>query len=202
MMEVKAITVIGAGTMGRGIACVAAQGGYRTVLEDVSASILEQALAWIQESLDEGVARGKLTKKQRDAAIRLIRTSRSVDESIREADMVIEATPDEMETKLEIFTLLDKFARPGAILASTTSSLSVSEIATITFRAEHCVGMHFFDPAPKMKPLEVVRALETSDETIFACVEVGRRMGKEVVVVTESPDLLRAASTPASTTTP
>jgi len=107
-----------------------------------------------------------------------------------------------METKLEIFTLLDKFARPGAILASTTSSLSVSEIATITFRAEHCVGMHFFDPVPKMKPLEVVRALETSDETIFACVEVGRRMGKEVVVVTESPDLLRAASTPASTTTP
>jgi 3-hydroxybutyryl-CoA dehydrogenase len=182
--------------MGRGIACLAAKGGYRTVLEDVSASILEQALAWIQESHDEGIARRKLTGKQRDAAIGLIQTSRSVDESIREADMVIEATPDEMETKLEIFTLLDKFARPGAILASTTSSLSVSEIATITFRAEHCVGMHFFDPVPKTKLLEVVRALETSDETIFACVEVGRRMGKEVVVVTESPDLSRTASTP------
>ena len=201
-MEVKTITVIGAATMGRGIACVAAQGGYRTVLEDVSASILEQALAWIQESLDEGVARRKLTGTQRDAAIGLIRTSRSVDESIREADMVIEATPEEMETKLEIFTLLDKFARPGAILASTTSSLSVSEIATITFRAEHCVGMRFFIPVPNSKLLEVVRALETSEETIFACTEVGRRMGKEVVVVTESPDLLRAASTPASTSTP
>ena len=201
-MEVKTITVLGAGPMGRGIACVAAQGGYRTVLEDISASVLEEALAWIQESLDEGVARRKLTGNQRDAAIGLIRTSRSVDESIREADMVIEATPEEMETKLEIFTLLDKFARPGAILASTTSSLAVSEIATITFRAEHCVGMHFFIPVPNTKLLEVVRALETSDETIFACTEVGRRMGKEVVVVTESPELLRAASTPASTSTP
>jgi len=120
-MEVKTITVIGAGTMGRGIACMAAQGGYHTVLEDLSAGTLEQALAWIQARLDEGVARRKLTGKQRDAAIGLIRTSRSVDESIREADMVIEATPEEMETKLEIFTLLDKFARPGAILASTTS---------------------------------------------------------------------------------
>jgi 3-hydroxybutyryl-CoA dehydrogenase len=189
-MEVKTITVIGAGTMGRGIACVSAQGGYHTVLEDVSASILEQALAWIRQSLDEGVNRGKLTAEQRDSAIGLIRTSRSVDESIREADMVIEAVPEEMETKLEIFTLLDKFAKPGAILASNTSSLSVTEMATITFRADHCVGMHFFNPVPKMKLLEVVRALETSDETIAACVEVGRRMGKEVVVVRESPGFI------------
>jgi 3-hydroxybutyryl-CoA dehydrogenase len=189
-MDVKTITVIGAGTMGRGIACVAAQGGYSTVLEDVSANILEQALAWIRQSLDEGVNRGKLTAEQRDSAMGLIRTSRSVDESIREADMVIEAVPEEMETKLEIFTLLDKFAKPGAILASNTSSLSVTEMATITFRADHCVGMHFFNPVPKMKLLEVVRALETSGETIAACVEVGRRMGKEVVVVRESPGFI------------
>lgn len=201
-MEVKTITVIGAGPMGRGIACVSAQGGYRTILEDVSANILEQALDWIRQNLEEGVVREKLSAEQRDAAIGLIRTSRSVDESIREADLVIEAVTDEMETKLEIFTLLDKFARPGAILASTTSSLSVSEIATITFRAEHCVGMRFFIPVPNSKLLEVVRALETSDQTIFDCTEVGQRMGKEVVVVTESPDLLRAASTPASTSTP
>jgi 3-hydroxybutyryl-CoA dehydrogenase len=189
-MDVRTITVIGAGTMGRGIACVAAQGGYRTVLEDVSANILEQALAWIRESLEEGVTRGRLTGGQRDAAIALIRTSRSVDESIREADLIIEAVTEEMETKLEIFTLLDKFAKPGAILASNTSSLSITEMATITFRAENCVGMHFFDPVPKMKLLEVVRALETSDETISACTEVGRRMGKEVVVVRESPGFI------------
>jgi 3-hydroxybutyryl-CoA dehydrogenase len=195
-MDVKAITVIGAGSMGRGIACAAARGGYRTILEDVSADVLGQALAWIRESLDEGVTRGKLTAEQRDAASDLIRISRSVDESIREADLIIEAVPEEMETKLEIFTLLDKFAKPGAILASTTSSLSVSEIATITFRTEHCVGMHFFDSAPKMNLLEVVRALETSDETISACIEVGRRMGKEVAVIRESPDLSQAAIMP------
>ena len=195
-MKVKTITVIGAGPMGRGIACVSAQAGYRTVLEDVSANIIEEALDWIRQSLEEDVARGKLTVEQRDAAIGLIRTSRSVDESIREADLVIEAVADEMETKLEIFTILDKFAKPGAILASTTSSLSVSEIAAITFRSEHCVGMHFFIPVPNTKLLEVVRALETSDETIAACTEVGRRIGKEVVVVTEAPDLLRAATTP------
>ncbi len=195
-MDVKTITVIGAGTMGRNIAYVAAQGGYRTVLEDVSASVLEEAVAWIRESLDEAVFCGTLTAEQRDFAAGLIRTSRSVDESIREADLVIEATPDEMETKLEIFTLLDKFAKPGAILASTTTLLSVTEIATITFRAEHCVGMHFFNPMPNMNVLEVVRALETSDETISACIEVGRRMGEEVVVVREPADLSHSASVP------
>ncbi len=189
-MEVKAITVIGAGTMGRGIACVAAQGGYRTILEDVSANALEQALAWIHQSLEEGVNRGKLAAGQRDSAMASLATSRSIDEAIREADLVIEAVPEEMEAKLEIFTVLDKFAKPGAILASNTSSLSVTEIAAITFRAEHCVGMHFFNPVPKMKLLEVVRALETSDETIAACSEVGRRMGKEVVVVRESPGFI------------
>src|SRR3984885_4445216 len=92
-----------------------------------------------------------------------------------------------MEVKLEIFTIFDKFARPGAILASNTSSLSITEMATITFRTENCVGMHFFNPVPKMKLLEIVRALETSDETVAACAEVGRRMGKEVVIVRESP---------------
>jgi len=189
-MDIRTVTVIGAGTMGRGIACVAAQGGYRTVLEDVSADVLEQALGWIRQSLEEGVTRGKLSSSQRDAALGLISTSRSVDESIREADLVIEAVPEEMETKLEIFTLLDKFAKPGAILASNTSSLSITEMAAITFRAEHCVGMHFFNPVPKMKLLEVVRALETSDETIAACAEAGRRMGKEVIVVRESPGFI------------
>ena len=108
----------------------------------------------------------------------------------READLLIEAVPEEMEMKLEIFTIFDKFAKPGAILASNTSSLSITEIAAITFRAENCIGMHFFNPAPKMKLLEIVRALETSDATLEACVEVGRRMGKEVVVMRESPGFI------------
>ncbi len=189
-MEVRTIAVIGAGTMGRGIAYAAAIGGYRTILEDVSERMLEQGLESIRQSLDEGLERGKVTPAQKAETLGRISTAQSVEEACREAELVIEAVPEEMELKLEIFTILDKFARPGAILASNTSSLSVTEMAAITFRAENCVGMHFFNPVPKMKLLEIVRALETSDETIAACVGVGRRMGKEVVVVRESPGFI------------
>jgi 3-hydroxybutyryl-CoA dehydrogenase len=111
----------------------------------------------------------------------------SVEEAAREADLVIEAVPEEMESKIEIFTLLDKICRPTTILASNTSSLSVTEIASVTYRAKKCVGMHFFNPVHKMKLLEVVRALETDDDTLATAVEVGKRMKKEVVVIKESP---------------
>jgi 3-hydroxybutyryl-CoA dehydrogenase len=186
-MEIRTIGVVGAGTMGRGIAYAALFGGYRTVLEDVSPEMLEQGTAYIKQALEDGVTRGKLTTEQRDRAIASLSTAGSVEAVCREADLLIEAVPEEMELKLEIFTIFDKFAKPNAILASNTSSLSVTEMAAITFRAEHCIGMHFFNPVPKMKLLEIVRALETSEEIVAACVEVGRRMGKEVVVVRESP---------------
>jgi 3-hydroxybutyryl-CoA dehydrogenase len=189
-MEVKTIAVIGAGTMGRGIAYAAAFGGYRTILEDVSQSMLDQGLAYIRTSLDEGVTRGKVTAEQRDRAVAQLGSAHSVEEACREADIVIEAVPEEMEIKLEIFTLLDKFAKPGAIFASNTSSLSITEMAAITFRPEKCVGLHFFNPVPKMKLLEVVRGLETSDDTIATCRETGARMGKEVVVVREAPGFI------------
>jgi 3-hydroxybutyryl-CoA dehydrogenase len=186
-MEIKTIGVIGAGTMGRGIAYAAAFGGYRTVLEDVSQEMLEQGVEYIRRTFEEGVARGKVSQQVRDGALAGLATVRSVEEVCREADLLIEAVPEEMELKLELFTLFDKFAKPGAILASNTSSLSVTELAAITSRAEDCIGMHFFNPVPKMKLLEIVRALETSEATVSACAEVGRRMGKEVVVVRESP---------------
>jgi 3-hydroxybutyryl-CoA dehydrogenase len=186
-MEIKTIGVIGAGTMGRGIACAAAFGGYRTVLEDVSPEMLEQGSAYISQALEEGVARGKVTPEEKIKALANLTTSRSVEDLCREADLLIEAVPEEMEVKLEIFTIFDKFAKPDAIMASNTSSLSITEMASITFRAENCIGMHFFNPVPKMKLLEIVRALETSEATLQACVEVGRRMGKEVVVIRESP---------------
>ncbi len=137
--------------------------------------------------MEDGVARGKVTPDQKDRALANLTTSRSVEDVCREADLLIEAVPEEMEVKLEIFTIFDKFAKPDAILASNTSSLSITEMASITFRAENCIGMHFFNPVPKMKLLEIVRALETSEATLQACVEVGRRMGKEVVVIRESP---------------
>jgi len=189
-MEVKTIGVIGAGAMGRGIAYAAAYGGYRTILEDVSPEMLEQGIAYIRQNLEEGVARGKVTEEQRNIALANLTTSRSVEDLCREADLLIEAVPEEMEVKLEIFTIFDKFALPAAILASNTSSLSITELAAITFRAENCIGMHFFNPVPKMKLLEIVRALETSEATVQACAEVGRRMGKEVVVIRESPGFI------------
>lgn len=189
-LEIRTIGVIGAGTMGRGIAYAAALGGYRTIVEDVSPAMLDQGLVYINEALEEGVSRGKVAPEQKDKAIANLTTSHSVEDVCREADFLIEAVPEEMELKLEIFAIFDKFAKPNAIFASNTSSLSVTEMAAITFRAENCIGMHFFNPVPKMKLLEIVRALETSEETVATCAEVGRRMGKEVVVVRESPGFI------------
>ncbi len=189
-MEIKTIAVIGAGTMGRGIAHASAYGGYRTILEDISPEMLEQGLDWIRQTFEEGIARGKVTPDQRDTALARITTARSVEDACREADLTIEAVPEDMELKIEIFTLLDRFAKPGAIFASNTSSLSITEITSGMFHVEQCVGMHFFNPVPKMKLLEIVQALETSADTIAACREVGRRMGKEVVVVRDSPGFI------------
>jgi 3-hydroxybutyryl-CoA dehydrogenase len=189
-MEMKTIAVIGAGTMGRGIAYAAAFGGYQTILEDVSSSALDQSLAWMKTAFDEGVSRGKVQAQLRDAALANVSTARSVEDAIRDADLIIEAVPEEMEMKIELFTIFDKFAKPGSIFASNTSSLSITEMAAVTFCPERCVGMHFFNPVPKMKLLEVVKALETSEKTIATCREVGRRMGKEVVVVRESPGFI------------
>jgi 3-hydroxybutyryl-CoA dehydrogenase len=186
----KTIAVIGAGTMGRGIAHVAALGGYRTVLEDLIPASLREAENEIRANLDKAVELGKVSTGDAADALGRIEYAGSVEEAAREADLVIEAVPEEMESKIEIFTLLDKICRPGTILASNTSSLSVTEIASVTYRAKKCVGMHFFNPVHKMKLLEVVRALETDDETIAAATDVGRRMGKDVVVIKESPGFI------------
>jgi 3-hydroxybutyryl-CoA dehydrogenase len=189
-LEIKTIGVIGAGTMGRGIAYAALFGGYRTILEDVSPEMLAQGVAFVQQALEDGVSRGKLTERQRDTASANFETARSAEEACGEADLLIEAVPEEMEVKLEMFAIFDKFAKPNAILASNSSSLSITEIAAITSRAQNCLGLHFFNPVPKMKLLEIVRALETSDDTVATCAEVGRRMGKDVVIVRDSPGFI------------
>jgi 3-hydroxybutyryl-CoA dehydrogenase len=188
--EIKTIAVIGAGIMGRGIAHVAALGGYRTVLEDLIPGALRKAEDEIRANLDKAIELKKVSSGDADAALKRLEYAGSVEEAAREADLVIEAVPEEMESKIEIFTLLDKICRPGTVLASNTSSLSITEIASVTYRAKKCVGMHFFNPVHKMKLLEVVRALETDDETIAAAADVGRRMGKEVVVIKESPGFI------------
>ncbi len=190
MPEIKTVAVIGAGTMGRGIAHVAALGGYRTILEDLLPNALRKAESEIRGNLDKAVELGKVSADDAEAAFRRLEYASTVEQAAREADLVIEAVPEEMESKIEIFTLLDKICRPGTILASNTSSLSVTEIASVTYRAKNCLGMHFFNPVHKMKLLEIVRALETDDESLAAAVEVGRRMGKEVVVIKESPGFI------------
>jgi 3-hydroxybutyryl-CoA dehydrogenase len=188
--SVKTIAVIGAGIMGRGIAHAAALGGYRTILEDLLPAALRRAEDEIRANLDKAVELGKVAAPDADAAFRRLVYAGSVEEAAREADLVIEAVPEEMESKIEIFTLLDKICRPATILASNTSSLSITEIASVTYRAKKCLGMHFFNPVHKMKLLEVVRALETDDDTLATAVEVGRSMGKEVVVIKEAPGFI------------
>ena len=181
--QIKTVSVIGAGIMGRGIAHAAALGGYRTILEDILPASLRKAETEIRSNLDKAVELGKVSAADADAAYKRIEFAGSVEEAAREADLVIEAVPEEMESKIEIFTLLDKVCRPETILASNTSSFSITEVASVTYRAPKCLGMHFFNPVHKMKLLEIVRALETDDATIGAASEVGKRMGKEVVVI-------------------
>jgi 3-hydroxybutyryl-CoA dehydrogenase len=189
-VEVKTIAVIGAGTMGRGIAYAAALGGFQTVLEDVSESVLAKAMAWIRESLDEGVKRGKVDASVRDEAIGRIRTSFSVKEAIREADLTIEAVPEERDTKLELFNMFDQFGQTGAIFASNTSSLSIRDFTDSLRCRERCIGMHFFNPVPKMRLVEIVRTPHTSDQTVATCVVVSQRMQKETVIVHEAPGFI------------
>jgi 3-hydroxybutyryl-CoA dehydrogenase len=188
--QISTVAVIGAGTMGRGITHVAALGGYRTILEDLLPNALRRAEGEIRGNLDKAVDLGKVSAGDAEAAMARLQYAGSVEEAAREADLVIEAVPEEMESKIEIFTLLDKICRPDAILASNTSSLSITEIASVTYRPKKCVGMHFFNPVHKMKLLEVVRALETDDDTIATAADVGKRMGKEVVVIKESPGFI------------
>ena len=151
---------------------------------------LRKAETEIRANLDKAVELGKVTPADAEQAFERLEYASSVEQAAREADLVIEAVPEEMESKLEIFTLLDKVCRPTTIIASNTSSLSITEISSVTYRAPKCVGMHFFNPVHKMKLLEIVRALETDDETLAAAVEVGKRMGKEVVVIKESPGFI------------
>jgi 3-hydroxyacyl-CoA dehydrogenase len=186
-MQIKSIAVIGAGPLGRDIALLSARAGYPTVLEDVNADILERALAAIRA--------GELSAGDGDAAISRISISRSIEDAMRAAELIIDTTLDELETKLEVFTIFDKFARPGAILASCTASLSVSEIATITFRAERCVGMRFAGPASQLKRVEIVRSSQTAEDVVAGCADVGRGMGLEVVISCEPAESKREVET-------
>jgi 3-hydroxybutyryl-CoA dehydrogenase len=185
MAEIRTIAVIGAGAIGRGIAYVSALAGYRTILEDILPSSLRNAAAELREHLARAADLGTVSKPDALAAFSRMEFASTVEQAAREADLVIEAVPDDLESKIEIFTLLDKICKPHTILVSNTSSLSVTDLASVTYRPAKVAGMRFANPVFTAKHLAIVRAL-TDDETISACTEVGKRMGKQVVVTAEN----------------
>lgn len=178
----KVIAVIGATAAGREIARASVAAGYRTILEDVSAVALEKAVAAILR--DPGQSRRARSPLNGNGGASNLVTAASVEEAIRDADLIIETAADELEVKTELFTIFDKFAKPGAIFASTTTSIPIAYLAEITFCPERCVGMRF--PAIAHPPhLEIVRGVQTSEETVAQCRDVALRMGWQVAVVRE-----------------
>ena len=181
------VAVIGAGTMGHGIAQVCAMAGYEVALHDPQPGAVEKALAKIGDNLDKGVERGKLTTQHAGETLMRFQAAGSIAEAAAGAWLVIEAAPERMEIKEEIFSAVSVAAPADAILATNTSSLSVTRIAAATDRPEKVIGLHFFNPVHIMKLLELVRGKETSQETVDASLEFARRIGKEPIVVTDTP---------------
>ena len=180
------VAVVGAGTMGNGIAHVFAQNGWDTALIDVAPGLLERVLAIIRANFERQVKKGTVTGQQRDAALARIRTSPSLD-AVSDAELVVEAATEHADTKSKIFRELDRLAPPAALLASNTSSISITTLAAQTRRPGQVIGMHFMNPVPVMQLVEVVRGMETADETVAKVVEVVKALGKTPVVVNDAP---------------
>ena len=187
MAEINWIMVIGAGTMGHGIAQTAAAAGYRVLLHDVSEDLIGHGIASIGKNLEKGIQKGKVTEGERDATLGRIEVAANLEAGARVADLVIEAAPEKLELKTSIFSRLDGVAPAGTILASNTSSLPISKIAASTSRPDRVIGMHFFNPVHIMPLLELVRGDDTSDETLEAALGVAGRMGKDPIVVRDMP---------------
>jgi 3-hydroxybutyryl-CoA dehydrogenase len=184
------IAVLGAGTMGHGIAHAAIAAGYRTCLFDISEGVLESGVARIRGLAEKSVHRGEITAADCQAMLDRLATTNSMVEAVQRADLIIEAVPERIEVKLTTFESIQNNARPTAVLASNTSALSITEMASVLDDPSRLAGMHFFNPVHRMKLVEVVRALETSEATLAAIQEVAARMGKETVLVRESPGFI------------
>jgi len=181
------VAVVGAGTMGNGIAQVCAAAGYDVAVSDVSAASIERARKAVAGSLERVVAKGKLTAEQRDAALGRIAWGVPLAEAATGAAVVVEAVPERVELKLETFRVIDAAAPEGALLGSNTSSLSITEIGGALRDPTRLVGMHFFNPVPVMELLEVVRGLRTGDAAVERAKEFARRIGKTAIVVRDFP---------------
>ncbi|HUL72908.1 MAG TPA: 3-hydroxyacyl-CoA dehydrogenase NAD-binding domain-containing protein [Vicinamibacterales bacterium] len=189
-MTVRTVTVLGAGTMGHGIAHAAAAAGYETRLFDVAEPQLSRARHLIHEIFQRSVELGKATSAEADRALARVTTTSDVGAALAGADLVIEAAPERMDLKLRLFAEIERAAPPAAIVATNTSALSITEMAGSLSRPARVAGMHFFNPVHKMKLIEVVRALESSDEALATVEAVARQMGKETVLVREAPGFI------------
>ena len=185
-MEIKSVAVVGAGTMGNGIAQVIAAGGFPVVMTDINEPALQRGLGAIDKSLQRLVNKQKLDTADKDALLARIRTTTRLDD-IAGCDVIIEAATENIDLKLKIFADLDRIAQPAAILASNTSSISLTRIAGATKRPAQVIGMHFFNPVPVMPLVELIRALQTSDATYQAVRTLTEKLGKSPVEVRNSP---------------
>lgn len=181
------VAVLGAGTMGAGIAHVAAAAGYSTQLFDVSAERAKAGRERIRAGLAKGVEKGKIDAAARDRALAALSISTELEAACEGADLVIEAVPEDMALKIEVLQKVAEATGPDAVLASNTSALSLTELAQALPHPSRVVGMHFFNPVPRMRLLEIVRAYQTSDETLARARAAGEKMGKEVIVVQDVP---------------
>ncbi|HEX3165917.1 MAG TPA: 3-hydroxybutyryl-CoA dehydrogenase [Chitinophagaceae bacterium] len=186
----KNISVIGAGTMGNGIAHVFAQNGFKVSIVDVSLTQLDRAIANISKNFDRQIAKGAATEEQKKNALANISIFSKISEGVKEADLVVEAATENTELKLKIFEDVDKFAPKQAILASNTSSISITKIANATGRADKVIGMHFMNPVPVMKLVEVINGYSTSKEVTNLIVELSKQLGKTPCVVNDYPGFI------------
>lgn len=183
----KNIAVIGSGLMGRGIALTAAQSGYQVHLQDIQPKALEVAKDYLTSEMKKAVKRGYMQPGEDEASLNRITFTTSIEEAAGQADLVIEAVLEKMDLKVEVFKKLDEICPSHTILATNTSTMSPTEIAAQTSRPDKCITMHFFNPPHKMKLVEIVRGLDTSDETVEISKQVSRKMKKETVEVNEFP---------------
>jgi 3-hydroxybutyryl-CoA dehydrogenase len=184
------IAVIGSGQMGNGIAHVFAQNGYKVSLIDIQQVALDKAIETISKNLDRQVAKGLLIEADKSSTIGRITTNTDMKSAVKTADLVVEAATENIDLKLKIFTDLDAACKPSCILASNTSSISITKIASVTQRGDKVIGMHFMNPVPVMKLVEVIRGYNTSDEVTNEIFEISKKLGKSPVEVNDYPGFI------------
>jgi len=188
-MEIRRVGVVGCGQMGGGIAQICAQSGYMVLVSEINDTLLKKGLATIKSSLDKSVQKEKITKQDSDTALARI-TGTTHNKDFADCDLIIEAAVENLDLKKEIFSQMDKVCQKHTIFATNTSCLPVSEIASVTARRDRVLGMHFFNPVPAMKLLEIVRAEATSDVTIATARTFGESLGKTVVIARDTPGFI------------